>query len=149
MGFLLLRVLFTVTFSHLLRMSQARTRRPMNAAAVNYLLAALACGVWALAARCGWHPATLLLGGLAGSTFFTGLWTALTGDTGRPDEASLSHGGGKAVNEWAVGALLGGANLGQLVFLLLALRTLPAVVVFPVSAALGILVNAVASMVLW
>src|SRR5262249_38451935 len=73
MVFLLLRILFTVAFSHLLRLSQARTRWPMGAAAVNYLVAAVACAGWAAQAGGGWHGRTALLGGLAGFTYVTSL----------------------------------------------------------------------------
>ena len=56
---------------------------------------------------------------------------------------------GRLVSEWTLGSLLGLVNLAQLVFLLLALDALPAVVVFPVSAALGIALNALASIWFW
>lgn len=272
MLYLLLRLGFTVSFSHLLRLSQARTRRPMLAACVNYVVAAVACALWAAAAG-NWNSQTLILGGLAGFTYvsslvlmlptmrrsgvsitgavvqlslmvpvavsiwrfgerpnelqtlgilttavalpllagssgssgdarpgrlsplapilflstgasqvvmkefaavrppgdlplysaalfasasvFTALWMAFTGDTGRHDGASPSGGEhpqldeGKELSEGGIGVLLGIINVLQLVFLLLALRELPAIIVFPVSAALGIAVNAVLSMALW
>src|SRR5688500_79021 len=69
MVFLLLRIVFNVSFSHLLRLSQARTRRPMAAAGVNYLVAAVACSGWALAAGQPLHPLTLLLGTLSGFAY--------------------------------------------------------------------------------
>ena len=53
------------------------------------------------------------------------------------------------MGEWPVGTAMGLVNFLQLVFLLLALRELPAVVVFPLSAVLGITANVLASMVLW
>jgi drug/metabolite transporter (DMT)-like permease len=309
MVFLLLRILFTVAFSHLLRLSQARTRWPMGAAAVNYLVAAVACAGWAAQVGGGWHGRTVLLGGLAGftyvtslllilpsmrrsgvsltgavvqlalmlpvgvsiwrfgeypnhfqwggigltlvalpllsaasavaseegrhgfspltlflflstgasqvlmkefsatcppsglalysaalfasSTLFTCLWIIAardwpgaardgrqTADGGRqtmddgrqtadgerrvgrdlPSSvgrlSSIVHRPSTAVDRrlfsvWGVGLAMGAVNMAQLVFLLLALRALPAVVVFPLSAALGIAVNAGASMLLW
>ena len=66
MLFLLTRILFTVTFSHLLRLSQARTPRPLSAAGINYLLAAIACTLWTWIARVAWHPQTVVLGAVAG-----------------------------------------------------------------------------------
>lgn len=264
MLFLLLRILFTVAFSHLLRLSQARTRRPVGAAAVNYLVAALACGVWIAWTRGGWHPHTVVLGSLAGFTYvtslvmilpamqrsgvslvgavtqlslmapvgvsvwrfhevpnryqaggialslvalpvlsatssvqteerrarfdplilllfastsasqvlmkefsatcppgdlplysgalfaaatvFTLLWLAWQGGGG---SETPSPEGGWASSEWAIGTVLGTANVLQLVFLLLALRSLPAVVVFPLSAVLGLSANVAASMLFW
>ncbi|HVR72970.1 MAG TPA: SMR family transporter, partial [Planctomycetota bacterium] len=52
-------------------------------------------------------------------------------------------------SELSLGALLGTVNVLGLLFLILALATLPAVVVFPVSAAVGIVGNALASWVFW
>jgi drug/metabolite transporter (DMT)-like permease len=264
MLFLLLRILFTIAFSHLLRLSQARTPHPIGAAAVNYAVAALACSAWTAWARCGWHPHTALLGGLAGFTYvtslvmilpamkrsgvslvgavtqlslmapvgvsiwrfheypnafqsggialclvalpilsatssvqvderragfdplilllfastsasqvlmkefaatrppgdlplysgalfvaatvFTLLWLLWQGGGGEPSPPPCR---GWTSSEWAIGTLLGTANVLQLVFLLLALRTLPAVVVFPLSAVLGLTANVVASMLFW
>lgn len=268
MIYLLLRILFTVAFSHLLRFSQARCRRPMGAAAVNYGVATAACLGWAALAGVPRHPHSLVLGGLAGFTYVTSLvmilpsmrrsgvsvtgavvqlsmmlpvavaiwrfreypsasqyagiactlvalpllsaaravavdpsiptrglswltlllfvstgasqvlmkeftvtcprqdlplysaalfaaatlctllWMSLAGDSGRPAGEALDV-LARPASEWAIGTLLGTVNLLQLVFLLLALRALPAVIVFPVSAALGILVNALASLVFW
>ncbi len=51
--------------------------------------------------------------------------------------------------DWAVGVPLGLVNAGQLVCLLLALRDLPAIVVFPVSSALGLVANVAVSLWLW
>jgi drug/metabolite transporter (DMT)-like permease len=48
-----------------------------------------------------------------------------------------------------VGLLMGAANSGQLICLMLALATAPAVLVFPVSSALSLVANAVVSMLLW
>ena len=267
MLFLLLRILFTVSFSHLLRLSQARTRRPMAAAAINYLVAAVICGAWAWAAGGAAHPLTLVLGGLAGFTYvtslvmmlpamrqsgvsvtgavvqlslmlpvgvaiwrfgeypnafqtagifltmvalpllsasravepeaarkgfspltlllfistgasqvvmkefsaarphadlplysaalfaaatlFTWLWMVLSGDTGRPGGEDAPEGEERRIGEWPLGGALGAINMLQLVFLLLALRQLPAVIVFPVSASLGIACNTFVSMLLW
>jgi multidrug transporter EmrE-like cation transporter len=72
-----------------------------------------------------------------------------SGDTGRPAAGAAPDAGSRLTGEWALGAILGVANLLQLLCLLLALRSLPAVVVFPVSAALGIVFNALASMLFW
>ncbi len=263
MLFLLLRILFTVAFSHLLRFSQARTRRPLVAAAINYGVAAAACAGWAGAAGVPPHPVTLWLGAAAGFTYvlslvlmlpamrqsgvsvtgavvqlslmlpvavaiwrfgevpnalqiagmalalvalpllsmstatgegsrngarglvgvlfvstgasqvvmkeftmarpaadlalytaalfgsatlFTLLWMALPAGAKAP---SGGADGRRLVGEWPLGVVLGVVNTLQLVFLLLALRALPAVVVFPVSACLGIAANALAAMVLW
>jgi multidrug transporter EmrE-like cation transporter len=49
----------------------------------------------------------------------------------------------------AAGLMLGAVNAGQLVFLMLALASAPAMVVFPVSSALSLVSNAAASVVLW
>jgi drug/metabolite transporter (DMT)-like permease len=267
MGFLLLRIVFNVTFSHLLRLSQARTPRPMAAAAINYLVAALACGAWAWMAGTAPHPAAVALGGAAGLTYVTSLvmmlpamrrsgvavtgavvqlslmlpvvvaawrfgevpngyqaagigltlvalpllsaatsvegdarpggvslltvllffstgtsqvvmkefaatrpgselalysaslfaaatlltyaWMLGSGDTGRANGDAVSPDEGHVVGEWPIGIALGTVNVLQLVCLLEALRALPAVVVFPASAALGVTVNAVVSMLLW
>lgn len=51
--------------------------------------------------------------------------------------------------EWVVGSLMGTMNVSQLWLLLLALGVLPAIVVFPVSACLGMGLNAVVAMILW
>ena len=50
MPFLLLRIVLTVSFSHLLRYTQVRTGRTLPVALVNYVAAALACGAvaWGL-----------------------------------------------------------------------------------------------------
>jgi multidrug transporter EmrE-like cation transporter len=270
MFFLLLRVVFTVAFSHLLRLSQARTRRPMAAAAVNYLVGAALLVAWTLAAGGRWHAHAVWLGTLAGctyvsslvlllpamqrcgvsvtgallqlslivpvgvaiwrfhempnafqtagivltlvalpllsatravrsarvrgglmllpvllflsagvsqviikefsatcpaydlplysaalfatSTLCTLLWMAATGDrplSRAPGRAKGEAASGRMVSEWGLGTLLGLVNVAQLIFLLLALAALPAVVVFPVSAAVGIAFNALVSMALW
>src|SRR5688572_9529713 len=73
MAYLALRILFTVSFSHLLRLSQVRSRRPLAAAGVNYLVAAIGCAAWALLARGAWAMPTVLLGALAGFTYVTSL----------------------------------------------------------------------------
>src|SRR5881227_1190062 len=73
MFFLLVRVVFTVAFSHLLRLSQARTRRPMAAAAINYLVGATILAGWAFGAGCRWHAHAVLLGALAGGTYVSSL----------------------------------------------------------------------------
>jgi multidrug transporter EmrE-like cation transporter len=90
----------------------------------------------------------------AAATFFTYLWMALSGDTGQatapPEDAG--NGGtpdGKLIPESLIGVALGLINVLQLLFLLRALHSLPAVVVFPVSAALGITANVLASVLLW
>jgi multidrug transporter EmrE-like cation transporter len=266
MVYLLLRILFTVSFSHLLRLSQARTRWPLGAALVNYAVAAVACGAWAALARHGWHARTAMIGGMAGftyvsslllilpsmhrsgvsltgavvqlslmlpvgvsiwrfgeypnrlqwggigltlvalpllsaasavetheerrgfspltlllflstgasqvfmkefsatcpaaglalytaalfaaATFFTGFWILLARD--RPSEAEAAEAGDRRnFSVWGVGLAMGAVNLAQLVFLLLALATLRAVIVFPLSAALGIAANVLASMLFW
>lgn len=72
-----------------------------------------------------------------------------SGDTGRLDAEPGGRNGAWWVGEWPLGTVLGIVNTLQLVFLLLALRQLPAVIVFPVSAALGIAVNTLASMLFW
>lgn len=270
MAYLLLRILFTVLFSHLLRFSQARCRRPLLAAAINYLVAAVAGLVWVLLSGAAWHPHTMLLGAVAGITYVTSLmlilpsmrisgisitgavvqlslmvpvavaiwrfgeqpnrwqsagialtvvalpllsagrgtasdapkmrwsplilllfastgisqvvmkeysalrppselpvytfslfaastvctflWLAWESRFARPVESETSNspdGVPQTYGEWLLGTLLGGANVLQLVFLLMALEALPAVIVFPVSAALGITANALASAVLW
>lgn len=270
MIYLFLRILFTVLFSHLLRFSQARCRRPLLAATVNYLVAAVAGLLWTLSAKAGWNGHTALLGAIAGltyvtslmlilpsmrisgvsitgavvqlslmapvataiwrfgelpnhwqfggigltlialpllsagrstageparsrlsplilllfastgisqvvmkefsalrppsdlplytfslfatSTLCTALWLAF--DDRKPKEPDTEPSDATApaprrFNEWSVGIVLGTANVLQLVSLLLALRVLPAVIVFPVSAAMGIAANALASAVLW
>lgn len=263
MLFLLLRILFTTAFSHLLRLSQARTRRPLYAAAVNYAVAAVASGAWTLIAGCRWHTPTILLGIAAGLGYVVslllvlpsmrksgvsvtgavlqlalmvpvavGIWRfsehpnvyqiagiALTlvslpilSFTTSVDDPSatrrfslltlvlfLSSGlsqvlmkefsvaalpsdlplfstclfvaatfgtigwrafvpepppnsgepEGRLYGEWPLGLALGVVNMLQLVCLLLALQQLPGVVVFPVSASLGIVVNTFASMLFW
>lgn len=270
MLYLLLRIAFAVLFSHLLRFSQARCRRPLLAATVNYGVAALAGLAWTSTAGVDWHPHTAFLGAVAGFTYVTSLMlifpsmrisgVAITGavvqlslmapvavaiwrfgelpntwqlagialtivalpllSAGRttltevaparfsplimllfastgvsqvvmkefsalrpPNELPLytfslfatstvctalwmawearrpfpspanpapsSPPERPHANEWHLGILLGAANVLQLVSLLLALRALPAVIVFPVSAALGITANALASAVLW
>jgi drug/metabolite transporter (DMT)-like permease len=276
MFFLLSRILFTVTFSHLLRLSQARTPRPLSAAGINYLIAAVATTGWTVAAHVPWNQHTVLLGAITGflyvvsmvlilpamraggvsvtgavlqlalmipvafaiwrfgeypnwfqlagigltlvalpllsaaraappletapdteedsptrvgrgfalilgvlfvsagasqvvmkefaaahpgselplfsaalfsmATLCTYLWMVLARDTGRipgtPPE-------GRPIGEWPLGTLLGVVNVLQLIFLVLALRELPAILVFPVSASVGIVCNTVASIVLW
>jgi drug/metabolite transporter (DMT)-like permease len=266
MLFLLLRILFTLSFSHLIRLSQARTRRPMAAAAVNYVVAAVGCVIWVMVVRGGASGETLFLGSVAGviyvvsmvmllpamrasgvavvgavtqlsmmmpvavavwrfreypsalqtagiiatllalpllsatsamqeerprglsplilllfmstgssqvvmkefastrpgsdlplysaalfvaATISTVVWMAATGDTGRPNGKTEVPSDGRLIGEWPIGIALGAVNLLQLVCLLLALRSLPAVIVFPVSAALGIVFNAVVSLVVW
>ena len=269
MVFLLLRIVFNVSFSHLLRLSQARTRRPMAAAGVNYLVAAIACTGWAVVAGQAPHPVTLLWGSLAGfayvaamvlllpsmrrsgvaltgslmqlalmlpvavaiwrfgefpnpaqwvgialtvvalpilstaravdaeepikkgalwlpmglflaaggsqvfmkefsvarpraelalfsaalficATVLTYAWIWLARDEGRPDAKTFALGKGeREIGEWPLGIALGTMNVLQLVFLLLALRMLPAVIVFPISASCGIVVNVLASRWLW
>ncbi|MBM3459453.1 MAG: hypothetical protein FJX77_13105 [Armatimonadetes bacterium] len=271
MAFLLLRIFFTVSFSHLLRLSQARTRKPMAAASVNYLVAAFLCAFWARFDGEGWSNQTGILGGIAGFTyvsslvlmlpsmrrsgvavtsavaqlslmlpiavatvrfreypnlwqavgigltvvalpllcastavatpgsrssisgltlamffstglsqvvmkefsstrpreelalfssslfasasFFTWLWMTTTGDTGRvsPEKEGGTSGAGegKLLPVGPIGIVLGVVNVLQLICLLRALQDLPAVIVFPVSAALGITVNVLVSMLLW
>jgi drug/metabolite transporter (DMT)-like permease len=269
MVFLLLRIVFNVSFSHLLRLSQARTRRPMVAAGINYLVAAFACSGWAVAAGQPLHPLTLVLGTFSGfayvaamvlllpsmrrsgvaltgslmqlalmlpvavaiwrfgelpntaqwigialtvvalpilstakavdvdepldkgafwlplglflsagssqvfmkefsaarppaelalfsaalfvsATIFTYAWMWLAKDEGRPDARSFSLADGeREIGEWPLGIALGTMNVLQLVFLLLALRMLPAVIVFPISASCGIVVNVLVSRWLW
>ncbi|MFN3652536.1 MAG: hypothetical protein ACK47B_23410 [Armatimonadota bacterium] len=263
MLYLVLRILATVSFAHLMRLSQARTRSPMAAAALNYAVAAAGCGAWLWLAGRGAHPQTLLLGSLAGFTYvsslvlmlpamrasgvsvtgailqlslmapvpysiwrfaevpnsyqavgilltlialpilsastavggagrirlsplvlvlfvsasgsqilmkefaatrpevdrplfstalflaatlFTLLWMAATRDTGRTEPVQE---GGVLLSEGVLGTVLGLVNVAQLLFLLLALRELPAVIVFPVSASLGVAVNVLASMLVW
>lgn len=270
MIYLLLRILFTVVFSHLLRFSQARCRRPLLAAAVNYLVAAVACLLWVLFTGTRANGHTALLGAVAGFTYVTSLmlilpsmrisgvsitgavvqlslmvpvavaiwrfgewptrwqfagiglttialpllssgrsavtesaparfsplilllfastgisqvvmkefsalrprdelpfysfslfatstvctalwlyWDSSRPTTGGEEEGVDSTGETRRFKEWGIGAVLGTANVLQLLSLLLALRALPAVIVFPVSAALGITANALASSVLW
>jgi multidrug transporter EmrE-like cation transporter len=48
-----------------------------------------------------------------------------------------------------LGAVIGLANAAQLGFLLRALETVPAMVVFPVSSALALVLNALASLAWW
>jgi multidrug transporter EmrE-like cation transporter len=48
-----------------------------------------------------------------------------------------------------VGLVLGAVNAGQLVFLMLALSTAPAMIVFPVSSALCLVASAAASVLFW
>lgn len=84
----------------------------------------------------------------ATATACTWLWMRLSGDTGRPDLQPVGS-DGRLVSEWSVGTALGLVNTLQLAFLLLALRELPAVIVFPVSAALGIVCNTLAAFLLW
>jgi drug/metabolite transporter (DMT)-like permease len=48
-----------------------------------------------------------------------------------------------------MGLVMGAANSGQLICLMLALATAPAVLVFPVSSALSLVANALVSAVLW
>jgi multidrug transporter EmrE-like cation transporter len=48
-----------------------------------------------------------------------------------------------------VGLVLGAVNAGQLVFLMLALATAPAMIVFPISSALSLVANAAASVLFW
>jgi drug/metabolite transporter (DMT)-like permease len=265
MIFLLLRIFFSTAFSHMIRLSQARTPRPMGAAAINYLIAGIGCSGWALFARQPWHTPTVVLGAVAGVIYVLSMvlllpamresgvsvigavtqlsmmlpigtailrfgeypsavqwvgigltllalpvlastsavaarksrrfspltsllflstggsqvvmkefsatcpsvqlplysaalfvaatastygWIAATGDTGRPRE--IPHRPeGRQLSEWTLGLALGLANTLQLVCHLEALRVLPAVVVFPVSASLGIVFNAAASVLLW
>lgn len=71
-------------------------------------------------------------------------WVRLTGATGRARDVPA-----RPVPEWPVGLALGAANVLQVICLMMALDRLPAVVVFPASASLGILVNAGASLLLW
>lgn len=267
MAFLLLRIVFTVAFSHLLRFSQARTRRPLLAATVNYGMAGLACSLWAGATGSLPHWPTLVLGALAGftyvtslvmmlpamrksgvsvtgavvqlsmmapvpvailrfgeypnawqtvgivltlvalpllsassavqtsqsagrfsflivwlflststsqvvmkefsttrpaadlpvysaalflsATFFTWLWMTRAAGSAAPAEPETRQEERKLVGEWPLGTVMGVANVLQLVFLLLALRVLPAVIVFPVSASLGIVANVLAAMAIW
>jgi drug/metabolite transporter (DMT)-like permease len=84
----------------------------------------------------------------AAATVFTVLWMAFADPKGPPERAPRAA-GSWATSEWALGTALGGANVLQLVFLLLALEALPAVVVFPVSAVLGVVFNVLASMLFW
>lgn len=263
MLFLLLRVVFTVAFSHILRLSQARTPRPLYAAAVNYGVAAVASGAWTLIAGWRWHSPTILLGIAAGVGYVVslllvlpsmrksgvsvtgavlqlalmvpvavGIWRfgehpnayqvagiALTlvslpilSFTTSVDDPSASQSfslltlvlflssglsqvlmkefsvaalpsdlplfstclflaatfgtlgwcilvpkalpnaaepDGRIYGEWPVGLALGLVNMLQLVCLLLALQQLPGIIVFPVSASLGIVVNTLASMLFW
>ena len=51
--------------------------------------------------------------------------------------------------DWALGAAVGLPNAAQLEFLLRAMATVPAIVVFPVSSALSLLLNAVAAILWW
>lgn len=263
---LLLRIVFTVSFSHLLRLSQARTRKPIAAAAINYLVAAAACTLWACALGRAWQGPTVLLGAAAGftyvsslvlilpcmrqsgvavtsavaqlsmmapvvvatvrfgeypnvwqtagivltvvalpllcvstaaatntpqrfspltlamfcstglsqvlmkefsatrpgadlaifsaclflaATFFTWVWMVHTGDTGRAGEGTPGPDEGTLLPEWPLGLALGTVNVLQLVCLLRALQELSAIIVFPVSAALGITANVGVSMLLW
>jgi drug/metabolite transporter (DMT)-like permease len=48
-----------------------------------------------------------------------------------------------------IGLVIGAVNAGQLVFLMMALSTAPAMVVFPVSSALSLVANGTASVMLW
>lgn len=265
--FLILRILFSTSFAHLLRLSQAQTRRPFTAVAINYLVAALACAGWTVLTGGRLHAPALILGTIAGityvssmvlqlpamrnsgvsvtgavlqlsmmvpvgvavwrfhelpsahqsagiavtllalpilsassavslpgqkqglslplfwlflsagtsqvmmkefsvvspptdlplycaalftaSTLSTLLWIGLTGDTGRPRGDGELAAPRRWTSEGVLGVVLGSVNLLQLVCLLLALQALPALVVFPASAALGILSNAAASLVIW
>jgi drug/metabolite transporter (DMT)-like permease len=262
MTYLALRILFNVAFSHLLRLTQARASNQILTAFVNYLAAAVACGVWAVAAGRPVHAVTAGLGALAGLTYVTSmvLWLPAMRQSGVSVVGAVSQlalmlpvavsvwrfreiptayqtlgisltlaalpilsatsavaTGGKArfsfltvllffsagisqvvmkefsttrpaadlpvysaalflaatvgtalwmavappresageppapsgMDAWWIGGLMGAANVLQAVFLLKALRELPGIVVFPVSAALGIVVNALASMLFW
>lgn len=262
MIFLALRIVCTISFSHLLRLVQMRTRRPRAAAAVNYLVAAAASAVWMAASGCDLRVESGALGLLAGCTYILcivlmframeesgvsvtgavvqlalvlpigvsiwrfderpstwqwagiavtaialpllGLASAVRDSQARrgfsastlllffatgvsqviqkefaatrpraelpvysaalfATAAALSfpwlvRGGARSTgatasshssSELSLGALLGTVNVLALLFLILALAALPAVVVFPISAAVGIVGNALASWVFW
>jgi drug/metabolite transporter (DMT)-like permease len=51
--------------------------------------------------------------------------------------------------DWVLGAAIGLPNAAQLEFLLRALETVPAIIVFPVSSALSLLLNALAAVLWW
>lgn len=84
------------------------------------------------------------------ATLFTYAWMWLAKDEGRPDAKSFALAEGeREIGEWPLGIALGTMNVLQLVFLLLALRMLPAIIVFPISASCGIVVNVLVSRWLW
>lgn len=85
------------------------------------------------------------------ATVSTAVWMGLARELPPAGEAAMSGSGRRvdAVADWSIGIGLGLVNAGQLIGLLLALQQLPALVVFPVSSALGLVTNALVSMALW
>jgi drug/metabolite transporter (DMT)-like permease len=102
------------------------------------------------------HPTTAERFGFMAFLFLvsgigTGLWVGWgpgraelrAGPANGPARASLRR------VDWLVGVPLGLLNCGQLICLLLALHHLDALVVFPVSSSLGVVVNVVTARALW
>lgn len=106
-----------------------------------------------------WRPPRRLVGGRTGCLPSTAsFWRKKRGDGGTARPLSGAHprpAPDRSRRErnlrvvLLAGLVMGTANAGQLIFLMLALAHAPALLVFPVSSALALVANAVVSIYLW